>query len=79
MPSMKRCVDYVTNRGRKQISAEIPIEIVEQLQRIAEEQDVSRQSLVSRAVREFVQRYYAPDDSPEIRRFPASPAALGAR
>lgn len=53
----KRRIDYVAAKGRKQISAEVPAELVAEIDQIAEENDVARQTLVLWALRDYVKRY----------------------
>lgn len=53
----RRRVDYVTARGRKQVSAEVPDEVVTEIDRIAVENDVARQTVILWALRDYVKRY----------------------
>lgn len=53
----KRRVEYVAARGRKQITAELPLDLAAELERIAQEEDVSRQSIVIRSIRDYVKKY----------------------
>ena len=57
MPKAKRRIDYVTARGRKQVSAEIPADLVDELDRIAVDSDVARQTVILWALRDYVKKY----------------------
>jgi metal-responsive CopG/Arc/MetJ family transcriptional regulator len=53
----KRRTDYVAARGRKQITAELPLDVVTELDRIATDEDVARATVILWAVRDYVAKY----------------------
>lgn len=53
----KRRVEYVAARGRKQVSIEIPLDLLSEIEEIVTDEDTTRQSVVIRALREYVKRY----------------------
>lgn len=53
----RRRVEYVNAKGRRQVSAEVPFELVDELDQIATDEDVARQTVILWALRDYVKKY----------------------